>query len=146
MGVLLSLQTMDKTKLESLGETRGQDRALELGMEYLKAASRFSTLSKRYVEMLERIRTTPSTDSTATKTGQVSSGQEETQSSSSNLDDAATFSRLPNAQEQEAFGPLDDLPMIHGSGLMDLNNDLLFGTGLPRDLLSSDWSMFGTPY
>jgi len=146
MGVLLSLQTMDKTKLESLGETRGQDSALELGMEYLKAASRFSTLSKRYVEMLERIRTTPSTDSSATKTAQVSGAQEEIQPASSSSDDAATFSRLPNPQDPGPFGPLGDLPMFDDTGLMDFNNDLLFGTGLPRDLLSSDWSVFGTPY
>lgn len=38
------------------------------------------------------------------------------------------------------------MPMFDDSGLIDFNNDLLFGTGLPRDLLSSDWSVFGTPY
>jgi hypothetical protein len=146
MGVLLSLQTMERTKLEYLGETRGQDSALELGMEYLKAASRFSTLAKRYIEMLERIRTVPSTDSTATKYSHSSGVQADMPPTSSRMDDTATSSRLPSAEDSGLYSSLGDLPMFDDSGLIDFNNDLLFGTGLPRDLLSSDWSVFGTPY
>ncbi|OIW26954.1 hypothetical protein CONLIGDRAFT_580431 [Coniochaeta ligniaria NRRL 30616] len=147
MGVLLSLQTMDKTRLESLGETRGQDSALELGMEYLKAASRVSTLAARYVGMLERIRMAPSTDSTSTKASQLLRGQEEVALTSSLADDTGIASRLPNTQDQQGlYSSLNDMPMFDDSGLIDFNNDLLFGTGLPRDLLSSDWSVFGTPY
>lgn len=146
MGVLLSLQTMDRSKLECLGETRGQDSALELGMEYLKAASRFSTLAKRYVAMLERIRTVPSVDSAGSKASHSSGAQEEIPPVAPRADDAATSSRLPNNHDPALYGALGDMPMFDDSGLIDFNNDLLFGTGLPRDLLSSDWSVFGTPY
>lgn len=146
MGVLLSLQTMDKAKLEHLGETRGQDSALELGMEYLKAASRVSTLAARYVAMLERIRTVPSTDSTSAKTSQLSRGQEEGALASSRADDTDIPSRLAAQDQPGLYSSLNDLPMFDDSGLLDFNNDLLFGTGLPRDLLTSDWSVFDTPY
>jgi hypothetical protein len=146
MGVLLSLQTMDKTKLESLGETRGQDSALQLGMEYLKAASRFSTLAKRYVEMLERIRTTPSTDSAAPKTSHPSAMHAEMPPPSSRVDEASASTHIPDGHDPALYNSLGDLPMFDDTGLLDFNNDLLFGTGLPRDLLSSDWSVFGTPY
>jgi hypothetical protein len=146
MGVLLSLQTMDRTKLEYLGETRGRDGALESGMQYLKAASRFSTLAKRYVDMLERIRTVPSTDTTAPNTATVVGVPPEAPPTSVGAHDAATSPRLSATQDPRLYDPVGDLPMFDDSGLIDFNNDLLFGTGLPRDLLASDWSVFGAPY
>lgn len=137
---------MERPKLEHLGETRGQDSALELGMEYLKAASQFSTLAKRYVAMLERIRTVPSADSTGSKSSHGSGAQDEITPLAPGAEAAATGPRLPNPQDPGLYAALGDMPMFDDSGLVDFNNDLLFGTGLPRDLLSSDWSVFDTPY
>lgn len=141
MGVLLSLETLDRTKLDLLGESRGQDAFLAMGMEYLKAASKVSILAARYVEMLERIRMRPSTDPVVDRISQVPGGQN-TIAPSTN--DIAAASQIPNVGDTEHFDTLNDLQMFQDPGLLDFNSDLLFGTGLPRDFISSDWSVFDT--
>lgn len=137
---------MDKTKLELLGEKRGQDSALELGMEYLQAASRVSTLAARYVRMLKHMETVPSTDASVTKTSHVHQGQEAIPPTPSRASNTAAPSQVAYPQEHALYGALNDVPMFDDPGVIDFNDDLLFGTGLPRDFLTSDWSGFNTPY
>jgi hypothetical protein len=136
MGVLLSLRTMDKARLDAIGEGQ-DDRALELGMEFLRAASRISTLAARYMAMLKRI-----------WTGSVAYPSQRSSPrpvDPTGLDAApATGSATVLTQDGAAWSmdPPDDL-VFDDLGMIDFNNDLLFGTGLPRDLLSTDWSTFG---
>lgn len=147
MGVLLSLQTMEKAKLEAFSETYNDD-TLELGMEFLRAASATSTLAARYVAMLRRIRTGPNDALTATTvaaaaTTTPAAGQGQGQGTPHHgTIDGISASPFPADGGIWLPRPADDFQIFGDSGLMDFN-DLLFGTGLPRDLLSADWSAFG---
>ena len=55
MGVLLTLQSMDKSKRDMLDLCHNNE-ALELGMQFLEGASSVSALAAQYVEMLRSIR------------------------------------------------------------------------------------------
>ncbi|KAH8802462.1 fungal-specific transcription factor domain-containing protein [Xylogone sp. PMI_703] len=55
MGVLLHLHTMDKAKLQLLC-FEPENGALELGMEFLKMASKSSTLAAKYIALIQRVR------------------------------------------------------------------------------------------
>ncbi|EXJ68443.1 uncharacterized protein A1O5_08235 [Cladophialophora psammophila CBS 110553] len=134
IGVLLTLQTMERWKLEALGQIR-TDETLELGMEFLKAASGTSTLAARYLILLERIQTQTSGRETPLP-GQVSDQGYTTQHQSDNSDPA-----LLSADRTPWQRPQDEAQLNLSSDLFDFD-DLLFGTGLPRDLLSADWSGF----
>ena len=54
MGVLLHVQSMDQSSRELLGIEIDLD-AMEYGMEFLRAASKTSTLAAKYVSMLELV-------------------------------------------------------------------------------------------
>jgi hypothetical protein len=144
MGVLLSLRTMDKAKLEAIGETgRDDDRALELGMEFLRAASRISTLAARYVTMLRRIRR-----GSEDGDGQVIAMSRREVSTSPATVFAAAGRTVPSQMDSRMTPlsmdhPPDSMPLFDDMGLGSFDHDLLFGTGLPRDLLTTDWSTFG---
>ena len=150
MGVLLSLQTMDKEKLEAFGETCHDD-TLELGMDFLREASATSTLAARYVAMLQRIRTAPTdaavttvaeqTPATMTTEPAVGQGQT-THPHHGTPDGIGTSPFTANAGGTWLPRPPDDFQLFGDSGPLDFN-DLLFGTGLPRDFLSTDWPPFG---
>ncbi|OAA63410.1 Transcription factor [Niveomyces insectorum RCEF 264] len=135
MGVLLALRTLDTQKMEALGETH-EDDTLDLGMDFLRAASTTSALAARYTSMLQRIRTRP-IDDAATGPPQAAAGPEPT--------DNIHAPPLPldpqNGTTPWLLGPSDDLGFFGDPALVDLN-DLLFGTGLPRDLLSTEWPTF----
>ncbi|OCT47531.1 hypothetical protein CLCR_03751 [Cladophialophora carrionii] len=124
---------MERWKLEALGQIE-TDESLEMGMEFLKAASDTSTLAARYLILLERIQTQKSGRETPMP-GPVP-GQGHTTQLDSDSGNPALLSadRTPWQRADEAPFPLN-------SDLTDLD-DLLFGTGLPRDLLSADWSTF----
>lgn len=145
MGVLLSLRTMDKTRLDAIREGQ-DDRALELGMEFLRAASRISTLAARYVAMLKRIWTGSATDGKHSNHIAYPSQRSSPRPVDPTGPDAAptTGSAALITHDGAAWSmdPPDDL-VFDDLGTIDFNNDLLFGTGLPRDLLSTDWSTFG---
>lgn len=143
MGVLLSLRTMDKAKLEAIGETgRDDDRALELGMEFLRAASRISTLAARYVAMLRRIWRGAADGSDG---GFITTSRKEV-----SPPPAVTVAagRTVASQNESGISPLSmdppgSLALFDDVGIGSFDHDLLFGTGLPRDLLTTDWSTFG---
>lgn len=141
MGVLLSLQTMEKSKLEAFGGSCHDD-TLELGMEFLRAASATSTLAARYVAMLRRIRTGPADAMTATVGPTTNAAGQGTSTPHVGTIDGISASTFPADGGTWLPRPADDFQMFGDSGLVDFN-DLLFGTGLPRDLISSDWSAFG---
>ncbi|OQU98796.1 Fungal specific transcription factor domain-containing protein [Cladophialophora immunda] len=134
IGVLLTLQTMERWKLNALGQT-GTDETLELGMEFLKAASGTSTLAARYLILLERIQTQTSGRETPLP-GQLSGQGHLTQHQPDGSDPA-----LLSADRTPWQRPQDEPQLTLSSDLIDFD-DLLFGTGLPRDLLSADWSGF----
>ncbi|KAH0828217.1 hypothetical protein FOPE_00305 [Fonsecaea pedrosoi] len=125
---------MERWKLEALGQI-GLDETLELGMEFLKVASSTSTLASRYLILLERIQTQASGRETPLP-GQPSSQGHLTQHHPDNSDPAL----LP-ADRTPLQRPQDEGQLLLSSDLIDFD-DLLFGTGLPRDLLSADWSGF----
>ncbi|KIW69558.1 hypothetical protein PV04_05428 [Phialophora macrospora] len=133
IGVLLTLQTMEGWKLEALGQIE-MDDSLELGMEFLKVASDTSTLAARYLILLERIQTHKSGRETPLP-GQLSSQGHSALQQSDNADPA-----LPAADRTPWQRP--DEPQLPLSSDFPDFDDLLFGTGLPRDLLSADWSVF----
>lgn len=54
IGVLLHVQTMDRSTLALLGNPQDQ-KPIECGMEFLKAAAKSNCLASRYTAMLSRI-------------------------------------------------------------------------------------------
>ena len=136
MGVLLALQAMDSTRLEFLGDTY-QDDTLEMGMAFLRAASSKSNLAARYVDLLQRIRKRPN-DQYSTHTAP--------------RDNIITIQDGIGADPSLPALPEGDLWLDRGQNELEsgLNldfldfDDLLYGTGLPRDLLGQDWSGFET--
>ncbi|KAJ9499212.1 hypothetical protein H2202_005369 [Exophiala xenobiotica] len=130
MGVLLALQAMDRTRLELLGDTY-QDDSLEMGMSFLRAASSKSNLAARYVDLLQRIRKRPNDQysiHTAPRDNLITI-----------QDGIGTDPSLPALPEGDPW--LDRGQNELGSSLnldfLDFD-DLLYGTGLPRDLLGQD--------
>ncbi|KAK7892773.1 hypothetical protein LTR67_007010 [Exophiala xenobiotica] len=136
MGVLLALQAMDRTRLELLGDTY-QDDTLEMGMSFLRAASSKSNLAARYVDLLQRIRKRPN--------DQYSIHAAPRDNLITIQDGIDTDPSLPALPEGDLW--LDRGQNELGSSLnldfLDFD-DLLYGTGLPRDLLGQDWSGFET--
>jgi hypothetical protein len=124
---------MEGWKLEALGQIE-MDDSLELGMEFLKAASDTSTLAARYLILLERIQTHKSGRETPLPGQAPGQGYPNQQQA----DNAAPA--LPSADRTPWQRP-DDAQLTLSSDFPDYD-DLLFGTGLPRDLLSADWSIF----
>lgn len=141
MGVLLSLQNMERAKLVALGES-SHDDTLELGMDFLRAASATSTLAARYVAMLRRIRTRPTDAATTPAVGHQLGA-----SCQGTVVDSINASLFPASQEGDSWlprSPGDHFGILGDPALSVVDfNDLHFGTGLPRDLLSTDWSTFG---
>jgi hypothetical protein len=132
MGVLLALQAMDRTRLELLGDTY-QDDTLEMGMSFLRAASSKSNLAARYFDLLQRIRKRPKDQysiHTAPRDNLITI-----------QDGIGTDPSLPALPEGDLW-----LDRGHNELESSLNldfldfDDLLYGTGLPRDLLGQDWS------
>lgn len=136
MGVLLTLQTLDNARLKLLGYEDEED-TLEYGMEFLRRASRTrtSSLASRYVGMLEHIH------NRAKKTSDVVGGSSRRNGSadeSSQADDNRTLraslhpeGQPPSPGKLDGFGTALDLDGVDFS-------DLLYGTGLPQDLLCID--------
>jgi hypothetical protein len=125
MGVLLHLYSMDKSKLELLGYKQ-EDKILEWGMEFLKAASTTSTLAARYVTMLQGVR--------------PKMGQNSVPSGLEHREDVVIMPQPPTTSGMQQWR----LNELHNAGgELDLDgmnfDDLLFGTGLPQDIISFDY-------
>ncbi|KAL1879607.1 hypothetical protein Plec18167_004068 [Paecilomyces lecythidis] len=130
MGVLLHIRTMEKTKLEILGVNGLQEEieSMNLGMEFLEAASRTSSLAGRYIAVLRRIidkETPKATNNDRGATTQVMTPGPEVS--------------LPLQQEHDPapsqFEELDFDHQIEGLEAWNLD-DWLLGTGLPPNMHS----------
>jgi hypothetical protein len=144
MGVLLHLQTMEESKLEMLGQEREQVQetleTLELGMEFLKAASTTSSLAARYVTMLQSVRNQGKQDMRIGKP-EDTLGAASARMANIGVEQTPVIG-VANAQEQMQM-------QMGGNGLgaqrgeIDLDgmnfDDFLFGIGLPQDVLSFDY-------
>ncbi|KAL2004460.1 hypothetical protein VTN00DRAFT_3489 [Thermoascus crustaceus] len=143
MGVLLTLQTMDKARLKLLGYEDEEEDTLEYGMEFLRRASRTctSSLASRYVGMLEHIH------NRAKKTSDVMGGSPRRNGSSdesSQADDNRTLRASLHPEGQPALpGKLDTFCTTLDLDGVDFS-DLLYGTGLPQDLLCIDSHNLGS--
>jgi len=137
MGVLLTLQTMDKARLESLGQNY-EEETLEWGMEFLKAASSTNTLAARYVTMLQRLRSREKNLDTL-RGSMPENGGESSAIRNGNApeilltetDETAWLPRRQDNCEGMQFQPAID------SEFADFNY-LLCGTGLPWDFISGE--------
>lgn len=131
MGVLLYLQSMDESKRESIDQDKN-DNSLHLGMQFLSAASSTSTLAARYVKTLRRIQDQPGESNNSNP---VPSHDHST-FASNDFENAGdiTLTNEPSwmMRRQQTNDALHDWDL---TGI----DDLLYGTGLPRDLLSTDW-------
>lgn len=127
IGVLLYLRTMDKERLEMINEL-GEEAMFERGIGFLRMASRSSKLAARYLSMLEQI-----------------------------LQSTHSRSRRVDLTLETSLSELDAIPRIEP---LDIDNgasqfhdfstpnftdslDLMFGMGLPNDLLPTDWPNYG---
>jgi hypothetical protein len=136
MGVLLSLQTMDRAKLEMLNQ-RYEEQTLEWGMEFLKAASSGSTLAARYVALLQRFWNPPRAHDTTAGDGRENQAMART---GSTMEDPPMFTEdatwLSAGRQDESDG-IRFQPTIDAD-FVDFD-DLLMGTGLPRDFIAGQW-------
>ncbi len=149
MGVLLTLPKMDRERLQALGASYAEE-CLDQGMDFLKAAGNSNALAARYVSMLQRLR---SPDKHAEP---VNTALPENNIQVPMMGNAvSTESMLPYADANSGgwfvrnHGPEDydgfQYQPIIGSEFMDFN-DLLSGTGLPRDVMPVDWVNAGTVF
>jgi hypothetical protein len=138
MGVLLHVQMMDKSRLKLLGQELEQE-TLECGMEFLKSAGNTSNLAAKYVTMLQRVRN-------QTKQG----SQDNVQSNRMHGNGFGLVAQQTNnleASQSPLTSTAQPQLQAHGQqnpqGDVDLDgmnfDDLLFGTGLPQDVLSFNY-------
>lgn len=141
MGVLLHVQTMDKERLNMLGHDAEQE-TLRCGMEFLKTASHTSHLAARYVSMLERVGSKMGRDRSNGST--VREGNIGIAPSQANV---VEVSQGPAETESPQFQSNDERQYSSGIDLDGMNfDDLLFGTGLPLDVLSFDYPNSVNPF
>lgn len=137
MGVLLTLQVMERSKLELLGETY-DDHDLQRGMGFLKTASASSNLAARYVDMLQHIQKRPPGEGDDDAVSGRRNGVHSVHRPEGFCGSPPTLAENLASSEQR----LED---DHGNldfDVLDFDfDDLLQGTGLPRDLLAADWAM-----
>ncbi|RFU28114.1 hypothetical protein B7463_g8226, partial [Scytalidium lignicola] len=161
MGILLTLETMDEARLEALDETSYRE-VLDLGMEFLLATSNLSKLAGRYVAMLQKLR---SSGHVLSKSSRGPGGIDMGLMSDSNPDPGSgSSSEIPNPVTMTASGTTTTTSLWMGQTLqapvagvsLDMNsqqnldmdlldidfNDFLYGTGLPRDFITGQWSAF----
>lgn len=159
MGVLLTLETMDEVRLRALDEASYRE-ALDLGMEFLLAASNLSRLASRYVAMLQKLRNSGHVLSKPFQgPGDGGNGPVPNQNSvlSSIPDKLNPKPNVPVPGTSESISPpwVNQQPQAHGQGssgldinsqqgiemgLLDIDfNDFLYGTGLPRDFIMGQW-------
>lgn len=142
MGVLLTLQTMEKARFELLGQDY-EEETLKQGMEFLKEAGSTSVLAARYVAMLQSLRK-------QRKRSDLSRPMPETGRKTPDIRNGNTLEGLLS-NPQGSYWPTrtqyDDEGMefqsLFGTEFMDYN-DLLSETGLPRDFMDNNWLANGS--
>lgn len=153
LGVLVTVQTMEASLKEQLSSVEDA-QALHCGMEFLRSASRNSILASRYISMLSKPNKTPRAQS-PNRSDHILQSQEQGQRSElnngsigtavGNEEIPATDTSVvaqngvqPQLSEQDGLdGVYDDLDFAHLDSMYLY--DLLFGTGLPQEVLSTDW-------
>ncbi|RFU29006.1 hypothetical protein B7463_g7349, partial [Scytalidium lignicola] len=164
MGVLLTLQSLNGTKLAALNIEPDME-TLEWGMQFLKATSNESPLAARYVMMLQKMqrrptdmptstpvptslpRPHPNLISTPNPTGLVQTTQIASDAVPGNLPNGNIA--MSELRQQSFLGADEPIWQLRGdqteySGFnseLGVFNDFLSGTGLPRDFLSTQWSI-----
>lgn len=130
IGVLLYMQFMERRNIESFDRAMNHE-ALESGMQFLRMASRSSRLAARYLSTLEVVlqaRTLePHEIRNGDRTAEMQRNNDIAETTDIDLDTPSFMAGDPNQ-----FGSIDFN-----------TNDLLYGTGLPFDLLQTDWSNYG---
>jgi hypothetical protein len=149
MGVLLHLYSMNKSKLELLGYEQ-EDEIFEWGMEFIVAASTTSTLAARYATMLQGARPTVVNSSFPSSRGDG----EDLLPMSSGAGDLA----MPQPSAASGTQPWRFNGPRNANGEIDMDgmnfddwdgmnfDDLLFGTGLPHDIMSFSYPFDGYAY
>jgi hypothetical protein len=140
LGVLLAVQKLSTERLDDLNLKDNEKETLDMGMDFLRSASDVSSLAARYVEMLQRVRTR--VDEFPIKTPRQSQMEEDRRISRPNAGNSSetplastTMSQLwPFGGAEDSEDILAQLDME--SVFLDFDN-LLHGTGLPRDFISS---------
>lgn len=124
---------MDKSRLELLGY-EPEEESLEWGMEFIVAASSKSALAARYVTMLQRVRGQSKQDSAQVSTNFGNNlGAEPQQTNDMTHMATASTEQIPSQSNglHNWWGEID----LDGMNF----DDLLFGTGLPQDVMSFDY-------
>jgi len=140
------LQKIDKERLQALGADY-EEECLEKGMDFLKAAGNSNALAARYVTMLQRLRS-PEKHAELAATAMPENNQVPMMGNPVSTDGILPYNDADNGSWYVRNHGSDDYdgfqyqPVI-GSEFMDFN-DLLSGTGLPRDLMPAEWINAGT--
>lgn len=147
MGVLLHVQGMDKSRLELLG-IKPEQETLEAGMEFLRAAGPTSHLAARYATILQRVRNEAKLDDAGTQGNSNNNTVEPAIASTNNDLDMSCRAVVPTTAPSAAESiPMQSQGIRNAFGDADLDimnfDDLLFGIGLPQDVLSFDYTNGG---
>ncbi|OQU94897.1 Fungal specific transcription factor domain-containing protein [Cladophialophora immunda] len=136
MGVLQCLQTLDKTKLDSLGES-GEDEVLEMGMRFLDDGCQQSSLAATYMASLRQVGTKGrarsdhhgcSPSQLAGASASISAAERDVRQGSDLIMDASSFMIAPTVSTLELTGSFTNPvrgPLYPGG----------FGTGFPPDFM-----------
>jgi hypothetical protein len=137
MGVLLSLQSVDRAKLDALG-LKYEEETLKWGMDFLKAASSGNTAAARYVRMLQKLQRRPGAHDYAPTNGgdfgtpAIYRHGNVAEEHLELVDDAPWMSGRQDDSDGNRFPPSMNIDFLDF-------DDLLSGTGLPRDFISDQW-------
>lgn len=143
MGVLQCLQTLDRERLDILGES-GEDEMLALGMKFLEAGRQQNSLAATYITSLRQVATKnrarvdgKSSSQRGISSASLSDAERDVQRGSDLVKDASSYMIDPAVFALEAGTSLTNPVEGHfypGSEQMDLGT-LRFGSGFPPDLM-----------
>lgn len=133
MGVLLHLYSMDKSKLQLL-EYEQEDEILKWGMEFLTAAGSTSTLAARYATLLQEVRSKTSIHSSLRNTEMEDTSGLLSTIAKGSVPPQPPVTPLASQPRQTVFSEREEID-LDGMNF----DDLLFGTGLPHDILPFDY-------
>lgn len=140
MGVLLHIKTMDRERLMLLGHPNDED-IIEIGMEFLKAAGKTSGLAAKYSIMLDQVRN-------QMKHGQLHNGEAERNELAHPATRVYNITSTLASPQSPLHSTLSTVGLSQFPGDIDLDginfDDLLFGTGIPQNVLS--WNHANTGF
>ncbi|KAK5045602.1 hypothetical protein LTR84_008971 [Exophiala bonariae] len=144
LGVLFTAQSLGLSTLSDVAPP--DSSAVTIGMAFLRSVSEYSVLARRYVTLLEKYQRAPGETVCTQPSNQVSSDV-----SISSPNDSPT----PFQQQSVTILPHVVMPQVGMASRLEAeltfpnihfpnSNEFLFGTGLPQEFLSTDWSLFDT--